>query len=74
MFDIDDFRFLTNLSVFKSITEGGRIRTDYKLDLKYDLLLGFCVGIGFTLNYDNQPVEGASEIDYIFQTSFGWEL
>jgi hypothetical protein len=74
LFDIGDFRFLTSLSVFKSITEGGRTRADYKLDLKYDLPLDFYIGLGFTLNYDNQPVEGASESDYVFQTSFGWEL
>ena len=74
LFDIGDFRFLTSLSVFKSITEGGRTRADYKLDLKYDLPLDFYIGLGYTLNYDNQPVEGASESDYVFQTSFGWEL
>ena len=74
LFDIGDFRFLTSLSVFKSITEGGRTSADYKLDLKYDLPLDFYIGLGFTLNYDNQPVEGASESDYVFQTSFGWEL
>jgi len=74
LFDIGDLRFLTSLSVFKSITEGGRTRADYKLDLKYDLPLDFYIGLGFTLNYDNQPVEGASESDYVFQISFGWEL
>ena len=74
LFDIGDFRFLTSLSVYKSITEGGRTRADYKLDLKYDLPLDFYIGLGYTLNYDNQPVEGASESDYVFQTSFGWEL
>ncbi len=74
LFDIGDFRFLTSLSVYKSATEGGRTRADYKLDLKYDLPLDFYIGLGFTLNYDNQPVEGASESDYVFQTSFGWEL
>ena len=65
---------IVEASVFKSITEGGRTRADYKLDLKYDLPLDFYIGLGFTLNYDNQPVEGASESDYVFQTSFGWEL
>ena len=27
-----------------------------------------------TMNYDNQPTEGASELDYIFQTTVGWKL
>lgn len=74
LFDIGDFRFLTSLSVYKSITDGGRRRADFKIDLKYDLPLDFYIGLGYTLNYDNQPVEGASESDYVFQTSFGWEL
>jgi hypothetical protein len=74
LFDIGDLRFLTSLSVFKSITEGDRTRADFKLDLKYDLPYDFYVGLGYTLNYDSQPVEGASESDYVFQTSFGWEL
>jgi len=74
LFDIGDFRFVTSLAVYKSFEEGGRIRADYKLDLKYDLPLDFYIGLGYTLNYDNQPVEGASESDYVFQTSLGWEL
>jgi len=32
------------------------------------------VKLGYTLNYDSQPVEGASKNDYVFQTTFGWEL
>jgi hypothetical protein len=74
LFDIGDFGFVTSLAVYKSIAEGERIRADYKLDLKYDLPLGFYIGLGYTLNYDNQPVEDASESDYVFQTSLGWEL
>ena len=74
LFDIGDLRFLTSLSVYKTISEGDRTRADYKLDLKYDLPLDFYIGLGYTLNYDSQPVEGASETDYVFQTSFGWEL
>ncbi|MEJ2194605.1 MAG: DUF481 domain-containing protein [Ignavibacteriaceae bacterium] len=74
LFDIGDLRFLTSLSVYKSITDGGRIRADYKFDLNYDLPLNFYIGLGFTLNFDNRPVEGASETDYVFQTAFGWEL
>jgi hypothetical protein len=74
LFDIGDFRFLTSLSVYKTLNEGSRKRGDFKIDLKYDLPLDFYIGLGYTLNYDSQPVEGASESDYVFQTSFGWEL
>ena len=41
-------------------------------DTKYDLPMDFYIKLGFTLNYDNQPVEGAPEADYVFSTGFGW--
>jgi hypothetical protein len=56
------------------MTESGRWRIDYSFDTKYDLPLDFYIKVGFTLNYDNQPVAGASKTDYVFQTTFGWEL
>lgn len=74
LFDIGDFRFLAGLSFYKTLNEGSRKRADIKIDMKYDLPLDFYIGLGYTLNYDSQPVEGASESDYVFQTSFGWEL
>ena len=29
---------------------------------------------GITLNYDNRPVAGAPETDYVLQTAVGWSL
>lgn len=74
MFDFDDISLNTNLVAYPSITESGRIRADYSLDLKYDLPLDFFIQLGFTYNYDNQPVEGGSSVDYVIQATFGWEL
>jgi len=74
VFDISDLDLLTNVVVYPSLSESGRVRMDFKFDLKYDLPLDFYINLGFTLNYDNQPVEGAAESDYVLQTSFGWEL
>ena len=73
IFDFEDLGLLTNLSVFKTITGGDRTRADFKFDIKYDLPMDFYIRLGYTLNYDSKPVEGASETDYVFQTSFGWE-
>ena len=73
MFDVGDLGLLTNATVFPGITESGRWRVDFKFDLKYDLPLDFYVKLGFTVNYDNQAVEGASDTDYVFQTGLGWE-
>ena len=73
-FDMGDLGLLTTLSVYKSIKEGNRTRADFKFDIKYDLPLDFYIKLGYTLNYDSDPVEGASNNDYVFQTTFGWEL
>ena len=73
-YDIGDLSLLTSILAYPSITENGRFRLDFKFDMKYDLPLDFYIKMGITYNYDNQPVLGASEVDYVFQTSFGWEL
>lgn len=74
MFDFGDLSLLTNIYGYKSIDVSDRYRTDFKFDLKYDLPYDFYVKLGYTLNYDSDPVEGASESDYVLQTTFGWEL
>jgi hypothetical protein len=69
-----DLNLLTNISAFPSLTEKDRIRLDWKFDIKYDLPLDFYIGLGTTVNYDNSPAVGTSEVDYIFQTVAGWKL
>lgn len=73
MFNTGDFSFLTNVTSYPSLTEEGRLRVDFKLDLKYDLPLDFYIKAGTTVNYDNQPVAGAADLDYVIQTGLGWE-
>lgn len=74
IFDIGDLDLKTSLVGYPSLTESGRFRTDYSFDLKYEFPLDFFINLGFTLNYDNKPVEGAATTDYVLQTTFGWEL
>ena len=74
LYDIGDLSLLTNIVAYPSITEAGRWRADGQFDLKYDFPLDFYIKLGFSFNYDNRPVEGASETDYVFQTTLGWEL
>ncbi|MCB0805915.1 MAG: DUF481 domain-containing protein [Bacteroidales bacterium] len=73
MFDVGDIDILTKVVVYPGITEQGRWRSDFEFDTKYDLPYDFYIHLGFTLNYDNQPAEGASETDYVLQTGLGWE-
>jgi hypothetical protein len=73
LFDIGDLSLLSRLVAYPSLTESGRIRTDFSLDTKYDLPLDFYISLGVTINYDSQPVEGASDTDYVCQTTLGWK-
>ncbi len=74
MFDFEDLSLESGLNFSPSLSESGRIRTDYDINVKYDLPLDFYIKLGFTLNYDNQPVSGGNDVDYIFTTGFGWEF
>ena len=74
LYDIGDWSLLTRLVIYPSLTENGRWRADYVLDTKYDLPLDFYIKAGLTLNYDNQAVEGATDLDYVVQTGIGWEF
>jgi len=78
MFDTGDLSLHATATAYPSLTESNRIRVDGSFDLKYDLPLDFYIGLGFSINYDNQPatvngVRGA-ETDYVSQLNFGWEL
>ncbi len=74
LYDIGDLSLLTGANVYLGITENGRIRGDFNIDLKYDLPMDFYIGTGYRINYDNQPAEGAANTDWGFQMAFGWEL
>ncbi|WP_052172348.1 DUF481 domain-containing protein [Psychroserpens jangbogonensis] len=74
MFDFEDISLDSNINFSPSLSEKGRIRTDYDIDLKYDLPLDFYIKLGFTINYDNQPVSIGNEVDYIFTSGFGWSF
>ncbi len=74
LFDIGDLSFLSNLSVYPSLTEKKRFRSDFKIDAKYEFLDDFYIKFNLTLNYDNQPAVVGKETDYVYGISFGWEL
>lgn len=73
LFDIGDLSLSTKARAYPSLTEQGRWRADFNFETKYDLPLDFYIKISVSLDYDNQPVAGASELDYVLHTGFGWE-
>jgi hypothetical protein len=70
---IGDLSVSSSAAVYPSFSQGGRYRLDFNFDMKYDLPLDFYIRLGLSYNYDNKPVEGAADSDYVFNTSFGWE-
>ena len=74
LFDTGDLSFFMEGTAYPSITEKGRVRADISTNLKYDLPFDFYFKVSYTHNFDNQPVEGSPENDYVFQSSIGWEL
>lgn len=74
IFNIGDLDLLTTIVAYPSLTEKGRFRTDFDFSIEYEFEFDLFINLGFTLNYDNQPVEGASTTDYVLATTIGWEL
>jgi len=74
MFDFEDFELNTSFKFYASLSEKGRVRTDYNISIKYDLSRDFYIKTEFTLNYDNQPAVIGAELDHIFTSGFGYKF
>ena len=74
MFDFSDIDLISGVRFYPSLTQSGRIRTDYDLTLKYDLPLDLYVKLGFNFNYDNQPAVNGTDFDYIVSSGIGWKF
>lgn len=72
--DFGPFVVQGTLLGFTGLSEGGRFRSDSKLDVKYKFLGDFFINLGTTFNYDNQAAEGASNFDYVIQSTLGWSF
>jgi hypothetical protein len=74
MFNVGDLDLLTNITAYPSFTESGRWRVDFNFEARYEMWFDddFYIKLGYSLNYDNQPVENASKVDYVLNTGFGW--
>jgi hypothetical protein len=74
IFDLGDLELNTKVLAYPSLTEKGRFRSDFDFDIEYEFGFDLFINLGFTVNYDNQPVGGASSNDYVFATTIGWKL
>lgn len=74
IYDIGDLDFLSTVVAYPSLSTKGRVRSDFKLDVRYEFKFDLYFKINTSINFDNKPTEGASKTDYIFQTTIGWKL
>lgn len=74
IFDMKDFDLTSNLNIFPSLSEKGRLRTDFNVTSKYNIFSDFYVKVGFTINYDNRPAVVGNETDYNFTSGIGWKF
>jgi hypothetical protein len=73
VYDLEDIDLSARLDTFPGLTETKRFRADFNLDSKFDLPLDFYIRLGFVVNYDNMPAEGANDLDYVLKSGLGWE-
>ena len=65
LFNIGDLNLSTKLVAFPSFTDSGRWRSDFNLDVKYEMPFDddFYIKVGTTVNYDDMhqqiAIEGA---------------
>ncbi len=74
IYDHPKVSLTASLNVFPSITNFGRIRSDFNVDLDWEIIIDFYWVLSFYFNYDSKPTSTASKTDYRFETSFKYEL
>jgi hypothetical protein len=63
----------TSLNVYPSFTEKGRLRLEYDLKLRYEIVKDFFIDLSYYLSLDNQSASGEGEKrDTGIVTSLGW--
>ena len=62
-----------SITVFPSLTDTGRVRTEFKNTFKLELAKDFFWALDIYATHDNRPLnEDAEKTDYGFITSLGW--
>ncbi len=74
LFDIGDLSLLTTFKVSPSFTDAGRVRLDFRSDVKYDFPKDLYVRFGLSDNFDSRPQGDTPKNDYVFSFGVGWEF
>jgi hypothetical protein len=71
-FDSPKLDFNTSASVFPSLSQAGRVRSQADVRLTYELFNDFDAGVRLSDTFDSRPPEGATKNDYIVTLTIGW--
>jgi len=74
LFGFSNISLNSKLYAYPSITEKGRIRTMFSLDLKWEFISDFELMAGFSLNNDSKPPGDTEKSDYVLSLTLGWSL
>ena len=65
----------STLIVFPGLTDWGRVRAKFEVDLRYEVFNDFFVGLSFFDNFDSDPpVTRVEKNDYGVSTTIGWSF
>lgn len=74
-YDSPEVDIFTQASIYPSLTESERVRVQYDLNTKFEIVKDFFLGINFYFSYDNKPrTENASKEDYGIVGSIGYSF
>jgi hypothetical protein len=72
-FDSPKLDMTTSLVLYPSLSSLGRLRGDFTVRLKYELVRDFFVGVNFSDTFDSRPPDAnASKNDYVTSLTIGW--
>ena len=75
IFDDPTVDISSRLTVFPSITESGRLRAQFDINLRWELISDLFWDLNFYNTYDSDPAAGSqSTNDYGVVTSLGWSF
>lgn len=74
-YDTPELDFSTNLQLIPNLTDTGRVRAEFDVSLKWEMIEDLFWELSFYDSFDSDPVvQGAEENDYGVITSLGWEF
>lgn len=74
-YDTPELDLSTNLHVFPNLTDTGRVRAEFDIKLKWEMIEDLFWELSFYNSYDSDPVVlDAEKTDYGIVTSIGWEF